>query len=114
MEFFSYLGEHPELVASVVLFVISLLTIILKKKPTTVDDFLVCVSETVNLVPTLVKSVEIPGNGVKKKTEVMVKAQEIAKRFLKRDLSASEIDILNKRVSDAIERVLEAPQKKGV
>lgn len=111
-EFLNFLVSYKEIILISLSILLSLLTILLKNKPKTLDDFKLAVSEVLSLVPELVSKVERVGCGSQKKEEVISTCLNLVHRALGRSLSNSEIDYIRSEVSESIEEVLSTPKKK--
>ena len=107
-----YLMNHPELIASVVLFVLTIICMIIKRRPKSLDEFVTIISDICKEIPNYIVSVECPGHGEDKKEKVISLAlKETAKR-LGRSLTDQETASCWIYYSEMIEKVLEAPQRK--
>lgn len=114
MDFLDFLNAYKEVLIGSFCVLLTLLSILLKRKPKTIDDFLLCLDEVGLAVPKLVSSVECSGEGFRKKTAVISSAEKILSKKLGRNLSSTEKEYFNTFISNCIEEVLTAPQKKGV
>lgn len=94
-------------------FICEIVFIFIKRKPKTVDDFLLAMNEVRSLLPELISSVEEPGKGAVKKNKVMAKSTKVLENKLGRKLSSRELQTFSKVVSADIETILETPTKKG-
>lgn len=112
MEFVNYLKEHPELIASAVCVVLTIILLFIKRRPKTVDEFSAFLSDVLTLVASKVKNVEVPGHGDEKREKVITSCvQEMSKR-LQRKLSSQEESVIRFEVSEQIDDVLDAPHRK--
>ena len=107
-----FLKSYGELIASGILFVMAVITLIVKRRPKTVDDFVQMIALVVEQLPTMIDSVERPGDGVLKKDEVLNAALKLAYKILGRNLTDNEINTVRKKVGDQIEAILSTPHKK--
>lgn len=102
-----FIKNHYELIGSCLLLLISVLINIFKKKPiyNKLDEIKTYILE---LLPSIIDSVEVAGNGSKKKNLVLKEVQlAIAKRF-----GFTAFEEIEGFVSEAIEAILATPQKK--
>lgn len=111
-DIFKFLTEYKEIILSSLCVVLSLLSILLKRRPKSLDDFKYAVSRVLSCVPSLVSKVERPGNGAEKKAQVIDSSILAVSGYLGRSLSDSEKDYVRTAVSDSIEDVLSSPKKK--
>lgn len=105
--------EYILLAFSLILVLLDFLILFIKRRPKTYDDFKQCLSDVLSVLPSLILSVEEPGNGSAKKEKVLKSALEIFKNRLGRCLSDSENSIVEKVVSRQVEIILSTPQSKG-
>lgn len=111
-QFLSFIKENKELIISALTLALTLVCVLVKRKPKTLDEFTLAVSDVVSCVAVLVSKVEKPGEGQSKKNEVLNIALHLVSQKLGRKLSNKEREILIDKVSEQIEEVLKAPQKK--
>lgn len=114
MNFLDFLREYKDTLIGVVCLLSTILCILLKRKPKTLDEFLSCLTEVLNKVPEMIISVERAGAGQEKKREVMKSCRELLAKKLSRDLSEQEVKLLDNYVSSEIELVLSTPRKKDI
>lgn len=107
-----FIKENKELIISALTLLFTILALCIKRKPKTLDDFTLVVSEVLSVVPVLCSKVERVGEGASKKNEVLASSLELVRQRLGRKLSSKERDIVINKVSEQIEEVLKAPQKK--
>lgn len=113
-EFIEFCREYGVYLLTFGCFLVEIIFIFIKRKPSTVDDFLYCLQEIRLKVPSVVAAVETPGNGeVKKATCIKVLTNEFEK-VIGRKITEKECVILSKLVSQDIEAVLSTPQKKEI
>lgn len=114
MEFVNYLKDHPELIASAILFVLALITLIIKRRPKSLDEFVSILSDVVTGVADYMNQVEVPGNGIIKREKVISLCTEEMSKRLKRPLTVQEEAVVRLNVSDQIEKVMDAPHRKEI
>lgn len=112
MEFVEYLKVHPELIASFILFVLAIITLIVKRKPKSLDEFVSILSDVCSSVSSKMVSVEVPGHGIEKKEKVISLCLAEMSTRLHRVLTDKESAIVRLNVSDQIESVMDAPHRK--
>lgn len=112
-EVLTFLKENYQLIISLSILILSLISIVVKKRPKTLDDFIQVSGQVIGKVAEWVKQVEIPGHGDDKKIAVINLALKEAKKKLGRNLSETEIVSIYKQVGSQVESVLDAPSKKG-
>lgn len=110
--FINFLREYKELLVSSLAVLLTFICILLKRKPKTLDDFTFALSDVLNTVPSLVAKVEEPKNGEAKREKVLSASLRLMSSSLQRALTSQERSIVIKSVSEQIESVLTAPQKK--
>ena len=93
--------------------VLSVILIIVKRRPTTIDEFAEAVDSIFEFLPSAISKVEHPGDGALKKEKVFNYAIGLIERFLGRSITEKERSIVSDRIDRFIESVLETPQKKG-
>lgn len=100
---------HKEFVTDVLVLISSLIFgIVLSKKKPTLNAIDTILSDIYEVLPGFIKQVETPGNGSTKKNMVLVLIQQyVFKKYKFLDFSKIE-----EQVSNQIEAVLSAPQKK--
>ena len=111
-EFIEFCREYGVYVLTFVCFVVELILIIIKRKPQTVDDFLLALNEVRTKLPELISKVECPGNGEIKKNKVLDIAEHALTKSIGRGLSDKEFASVRKIFGDDIETILSTPQKK--
>ena len=111
-KFLEFMNTYKEVILTCVAIIITLVGVLIKRKPKTIDDFKLAVSEVLALVPDLIIKVERPNCGMEKKLEVINACVDGVKKSLGRELSNSEILYLKDEVSKQIEEVLSTPKKK--
>lgn len=107
-----FIKGNKELFISALTLIVSIVALCIKRKPKTLDDFTLVVSEVLSVVPILCSKVERVGEGASKKNEVISSSLELVRQRLGRILSPKEREIVINKVSEQIEEVLKAPQKK--
>lgn len=113
-EFLAFLSEYKELLVSFVCLVATILCIVLKRKPKTLDEFNSCLIEVLNHIPEFVIQVEKEGHGYEKKINVMNLCKNRLQKELGRELSEKEIELVDRLSSNEIELVLSTPRKKDI
>lgn len=111
-DFLNFLNAYKEVIISIFACLLTIICIFAKRRPKTLDDFLMIVDEALLQVPTFINKVECPGNGADKKSLVVGSVSSLVSRKLGRKLSDSERDYLLIQASDTIESVLSTPTKK--
>lgn len=111
--FVDFLRENWKFVLAMLLALVELIFIFIKRKPKSIDDFKLALSEALSNIPELVISRERPGQGELKKLEVEVCAQKYIERRLGRGLSTQECLLTKNAIGEKIETVLSTPTKKG-
>lgn len=112
--FINFLQEYKSLIVSFATFILTLILIFIKRRPKTLDDFVSSLDEVLVTVPSIINSVECPGNGLAKKKEVLSISIHLLQKKLGRDISKSELDYAYRKIDSSIELILSTPQKKGV
>ena len=103
-----FLKEHYDLILGCLSFIISVVILIVKKRP--VFNNMDAIKEDIlEVLPSLIVQVENPGFGSGKKANVM----ELVKVYLEKKYHFYEFDTIKDFVGKAIENILETPQKKG-
>lgn len=110
--FIEFLKEYKEVLVSGFCLISTIVLILIKRRPKTIDDFLMIVDEVCLSLPTLINKVECVGNGLAKKKEVRSSALGVISKQLGRSLSESEISFALKTIDSSIEDILSTPQKK--
>lgn len=112
-----FLKEYKEVLVSGLAVILTIICMIIKRKPKTIDEFAKILDDVCLGVPAVVsKQEEVYGSGhglSKKKDSYEVLYNRFVSR-LGRKLSEDEEFIVFNRINKQIEDVLEAPQKKGV
>lgn len=109
-----FLNEYKDLLVSVIVFILGVVTLCVKRKPASVDEVLSILHEVGSSVPCYVSAVEEPGNGNVKKEKVISMCFSQVSKKLHRPLSDQEKVEMGNYFGLLIESVLETPQKKGV
>lgn len=112
IEFVNFCREYGLYILTFLCFVISSILTIVKRKPKSVDDFLLALSDVCADLPDIIKSVECPGKGDQKKLMVINIAHSKLEKRLSRCLSYREIETIDKKLSAQIETILSTPKKK--
>lgn len=110
--FINFLREYKEVILSALAVLLTFICILIKRKPKTLDDFTLALSDVLNFVPSLVIKAEEPKNGEAKRDKVLQASLSLMSSSLQRALTSKERSIVIKSVSEQIESVLTAPQKK--
>ena len=95
----------------------SLIYIIIKRKPFTLDNFKEAAYKVVSLVPSLCEQAETEygaGHGEDKKRYVISCCMLLAKNILSREITKDEAIFISDQVGEAIEDVLSAPARKEI
>lgn len=114
IEFISFIKEYKEVILSSVCLILTLICILVKRKPKTIDEFYLLMDEVIVKLPSFINSVEVSGNGLDKKRKVLSSALSLLTKKLGRDLSIAESEYFVSKISNSIEMILSTPQKKGV
>lgn len=112
MVFVDYLLEHPELIASSILFVLTLILMFIKRRPKSLDEFVMLLDDVCKSIPEWTSAVESPGNGVQKREKVISLGLSAMANAMKRPLTDRECAVCRITFSDQIEKVLDAPHRK--
>lgn len=112
VSFINFLREYKEVIIGILCVILTFLSILIKRKPKTLDDFTLALSDILNVVPSLVIKAEEPKNGEAKKDKVLQASLSLMSSSLQRPLTSKERSIVIKSVTEQIESVLTAPQKK--
>lgn len=107
-----FLKSYGELIASGILFVMAVITLIVKRRPKTIDDFVQVLSDTIEQLPKMINFVERKGFGEEKKEEVLIGSLKHVSRLLHRNLTNNEILTVRQKVGEQLEAILSTPQKK--
>lgn len=111
-EFIDFVREYGLYLLGSLCFVIEVIVILIKRKPKSIDDFKLALTEALSIVPELVISRERPGEGELKKKEVLISCKKLIERRLGRGLSSNESLLVDSAVDTQIETVLSTPTKK--
>ena len=109
-----FLKEYKEVLVSGLVVILTLICMLIKRKPKTIEEFALILNSVLNELPSLINKVEIPGNGLAKKKEVRSLAISLCEAKLGRHLSPLEEDIAFVNIDKQVEDILTTPQKKGV
>lgn len=112
-DFVKFLNDYKEIIVGVLCLLSTLLCIILKRRPQTIEDLVYIVNDVCNKLPEIINSVERPGFGEDKKNEVERKALLYVSRALGHSLTRSERNYAIAEIDVSIESILSTPQKKG-
>lgn len=113
-EFISFLEDYKEVLISCLCAILTIIAILVKRKPKTLDDFLLCIKEVSCSLPELINSVECVGLGSTKKKKVEQACLNLMSSKLGRRLSDTEMELCLREFDSSIEAILSTPQKKGV
>lgn len=102
-----WLIKNWEMVLSILLFLLSFILCLVKKKPV-LNKVAIYLNELFQRIPIYIDMVEKDGHGVEKKRLVL----ELCKQYLISEFGFYDFDVIEKLISDHIEDVLNAPQKK--
>lgn len=111
--FIEFLKEYGQYIIGGIVLLLSVISMCIKQRPKTIDDFSSIVGSIVEKVAHWCASVEVPGQGVEKHNQVIDMALKEARSLLGRKLTNTEIAYIYKKVDSQIEEVLSAPSKKG-
>lgn len=114
MDIGQFVKDYGLYILQAIAVIIGFITIFCKKRPKTLNDFMDCIYQCQAMLPTLISSVERPGDGALKKEEVLLASLGKASLILGRKLSSDEIRVFNKCMSESIEDILSTPTKKGI
>ena len=109
-----FLNEYKEVLVSGLAVILTLICMLIKRKPKTIEEFALILNSVLNDLPSLINKVEVPGNGLAKKKEVRSLAISLCEAKLGRHLSSHEEDIAFVNIDKQVEDILTTPQKKGV
>ena len=112
-EFVKFIREYGVYILESLTFVCFVITLFIKRRPKTLDDFLYCLSEVRSNLPAFISKVECPGNGSTKKAAVLKAADSMLSHKLGRKTTKKESEIAANLFSSDIEAILSTPQKKG-
>ena len=110
----NFLKEYWFQIVTLTVAAIEVVFIFIKRKPKSVDDFILCLKDVLGDVPYLVSKVERPGEGDKKKSEVIEFALHLLSKKLGRGLSEFEVSNATDEIVEVLEDVLTAPTKKEI
>lgn len=105
---FEFIKNHYELIGAVLLVVISLILQLLKKKPV-INKMVEIKQRILEVLPYFIDAVEVKGEGSSKKILVLKEIQLL----LAKEFKVFDFTIFEDFVSDAIENILNCPQKKN-
>ena len=112
MEKFSqFLVDNWQYISSAIAAIFSIIIIVVKKRPKTLDDFTSTLESALVEVASLCSLVEHPGDGQEKKRLVIERVKSIVHNSLGRELTKKEIAIIDEVASQQIEQVLNAPHR---
>lgn len=112
MEKFSqFLVDNWQYISSAIAAIFSIIIIIIKKRPKTLDDFVEALNYSLTLVPQQCAVVEHDGDGSEKKRQVVKFAVNSVRNSLHRELTDAEVALIEKRASVLVEDVLDAPHR---
>ena len=108
MEIINFLKEHYQLIIEIASFIITVLILVLKKRPVfnTMDEIK---EDVLEVLPSLISSVESPGNGQEKLSTVL----SLVKSYIAKKYQFTEFEKIETFVVNAIESILSTPSKKG-
>lgn len=112
--FVNFLIEYKEILVSALGVLLTLIFVIIKRRPKSIDEFLSVLYEVAAILPDLINKVESPGLGEEKKIAVMSTARKLVQKKIGRPLSNDEISHCEVFIGSMIESILSTPQKKGV
>lgn len=110
--FFDFIIEYRKEIIGVLTLIVGVICILVKRKPKSIDDFTLALSEVLYNLPEMITKVEEPSHGAEKKQKVIQSALRLIKLSLGRSLSTSEETIIVSKVSEKIETILATPKKK--
>lgn len=109
----NFITSYHQIIIGVLLIVLSIVSMLVKRKPKTLDDFISFVQEALNAVPDWMIKVERPGDGAQKLMEVQNLAYRYVKFRLGRKLTDQEIAYLEREVEKQVGSVMSAPSIAG-
>lgn len=109
----NFLRENWQFISSAILALLTIIAMLIKRKPKTIDDFIIGILEVINDLPEFINEVEEVGNGLSKKIKVQQFALNDLKSRLKRTLTKTELSQALCHIDDALESILSTPQKKS-
>ena len=110
--FLEIITEYKIEIISGLCLLISVISLIVKRKPKSIEDFLYILDEVVIQLPRAISDVERPGDGLKKKNEVYEWAINRIASKLGRKLDNTELKMASSAILSQIESILSTPQKK--
>lgn len=113
-KFVDFLIAYKEILVSALCVLLTIISIIVKRRPKTLDEFYDCMRRVLSYIPSLIIDVEVDGHGEEKKQEVIQCCVSIFTRYLGRSLTSSEQSFVEGMFGDYIEEVLLTPKKKEV
>lgn len=105
--FIDFIKAHYELIGAVLLVLLSLFLQLMKKKPI-INKMAEIKARILEVLPGLIDSVEVEGQGSSKKILVLKSIQLL----LAKEFKVYDFTLFEDFVSDAIENILICPQKK--
>lgn len=111
--FLKFLKEYGVYLAAGFEILLTIILMIIKKRPKTIDDFLEAVHAALLKIPAFASSLEEPGNGESKKKNVLELVRLRVSKILDRSLTDTEKAYIDEKAAVQLEAVLAAPQKKA-
>ena len=108
-----FIVQNWQFISSAILAVLTIIAMLVKKKPQTLDDFVLALHQALMDVPYFIQKVEHSGDGSLKKLQVQQLTLDKVKEYLRRSLTKTEINQSLIFIEDAIEEILSCPTKKG-
>lgn len=118
MEIVQFLLDNWQYFSTALLTILSIVLMIIKRKPKKYDEFVSCVSQTISAMPGFIITAEelkTPDeNGQDKKNLVIGWCFQKMENLIKRELTRDEELYCFKTFSNYVEQILSTPQKKEV
>lgn len=107
-DIFDFLKMYYKEILTSLSFIISVIILIVKRKPV-FNEMDLIKEHVLEVLPSLIISVEKDGNGVEKLNTVL----SLVKEYLKKKFKFTNFDLIEGFVKQSIENILETPSKKG-
>lgn len=111
MTFLQILEKYSQVILSAISIILIFVTMLIKRRPKTFDDFIGVVSEACLQVPLLTAAVEQPGHGEEKKQTVIQSVVHSVNTKLKRQMTSSEEAYVRDKAALQIEMSLSSPKR---
>lgn len=111
-EVIQFIKDYWTYISVVILVLFDLIVLLVKRRPKTLDDFKVIVSESLCRLPDMINYVEVPGQGAEKKAKVKTLLIGLVEKRLGRVLTKKENSLVEELSDSQIEAILTTPTKK--